>query len=209
MKLFTSHSDLGMVVAAVRRELEKSSASVQPNSSPINVEYQQQQPTSGDFIKNKLSELDKEDLQDILDDEGALEKFLDDLSYPPLDTITDSISSMEDSIKTQAENNLQIQTEIETLRDSLLNKVQDYHSKKSELEKYYKRLSEQKEKVSGDVMADKLIRLSVDNEEESDQIADKFLSKELGVEEFLQSYIKLRTDCHLQKLKADKVKKLF
>ena len=34
------------------------------------------------------------------------------------------------------------------------------------------------------------------------------LTNELSVETFLQDYIKIRTDCHLQKLKADKIKKL-
>ena len=70
------------------------------------------------------------------------------------------------------------------------------------------KLSELQQRVRGDVLADKLVRLSVKNEEESDNIADRFLTNELSVETFLQDYIKIRTDCHLQKLKADKIKKL-
>ena len=203
---FTSHSDLGMGVAAVRREMEKSSPSLQPHTSPVNVEYQQQ--PSADFVRKKLSELGKDELEDILNEEGALDKFIDSISYPPLDNMVDNIASMEENIKAQAENNIKMQVQIESLRDSLLNKVQEYHGKKSQMEELHHKLSEMKMRVSGDVLADKCLRLSVSNEEESDKIADKFLSKELTVEEFLQDYIKIRTDCHLLKLKADKVKKL-
>jgi len=61
-------------------------------------------------------------------------------------------------------------------------------------------------RVEGGVLADQLVRLSVDNEEKSDAIADKFLEKEMPVEEFLAEYITTRQQSHLQKLKADKIK---
>ena len=208
LKNFTVHSDLGMVVATIRREFEKSSPSLQLTnaSSSFNMDYSQQQQQSGDLIRNKLLEMEKDDLEDILNDEGALEKFLSNLSYPPLDNMIDNIASMEENIEAQAKNNIELQTEIETLRDSLLNKVQDYHEKKSELSQLHQRLTEMRRRVSGDVLADKLVRLSVKNEEESDKVADRFLSSDLSVEDFLQHYIKIRTDCHLQKLKGDKIK---
>ena len=204
---FTPHSDLGMVVTAIRRELEKNQLSVQPNISPINTEYQPQ-PTSSDLVRSKLAELNKEELQDILNNEGALDKFMDELSYPPLDSINDNIKSMEENIKATAENNIDLQNQIESYRDSLLCKVEEYHTRKSELEVVFAQLDELKNRVDGGVLADQLVRLSVNNEEESDRIADKFLSKELPVEKFLQDYIKTRQDCHVQKIKADKVKKL-
>ena len=206
---FTTHSDLGMVVAAIRRELEKSPATLQPgSSSQQQLQHPQASNSSSDPIVKKLSELDQEQLQDILDKDGAMYKFMSDLSYPPLDSMVDNISSMEENIRATAENNLQLQGQIETYRDSLLNKVQDYHEKKAEMEDHYTKLCELKQQVSGNVLADKLVRLSVNNEEESDKIADKFLSSELSVEDFLQDYIKIRKECHLQKLKADKVKML-
>merc|ERR1712179_851814 len=78
---FTPHSDLGMVVTAIRRELEKVQLSVQPNMTPLNTEYQPQS-TSSDLVRSKLADLDKDELQDILDNEGALDKFIEELSYP-------------------------------------------------------------------------------------------------------------------------------
>ena len=110
--------------------------------------------------------------------------------------------------KATAEKNIDLQNQIESYRDSLLCKVEEYHTKKSELEGVLAQLDEFKHRVDGGVLADKLLRLSVSNEEESDRVADKFLSKELPVDQFLQDYIKIRQDCHVQKIKADKVKKL-
>jgi len=204
---FTPHSDLGMVVTAIRRELEKVQLSVQPNMTPLNAEYQPQS-TSSDLVRSKLADLDKDELQDILDNEGALDKFIEELSYPPLESINDNIKSMEENIKATAEKNIDLQNQIESYRDSLLCKVEEYHTKKSELEGVLAQLDEFKHRVDGGVLADKLLRLSVSNEEESDRVADKFLSKELPVDQFLQDYIKIRQDCHVQKIKADKVKKL-
>merc|ERR1719410_3172925 len=146
-----------MVGAAIRRELEKSPPTLQQSSA-------HQQAHSGntcDPIWKKLSELDKEELQDILDKEGAMDKFLSELSYPPLDTMVDNISSMEENIKATAQNNIELQNQIETYRDSLLNKVQDYHEKKAEMEDHYSKLCEMKQQVSGNVLADKLVRMSV------------------------------------------------
>jgi len=206
---FTPHSDLGMVVAAIRREFEKNQPTLQP---PISVgvtsDYQLQPPTSNDMIRKKLLELSKQELKDILDTEGALEKFIDDLSYPPLESINENIKSMEENIKATAKSNIDLQQEIESYRDSLLCKVQEYHARKSELQSIHDQLRELKIRVDGEVLADKLLRLSVDNEEEADRIADKFLSKDLPVEKFLQDYIKTRSECHIQRIKAEKVKKL-
>lgn len=201
---FKTHSDLGMVVAAVRRELEKSRPSINPNT--VNVDHQPQQ--SLDLVRKHLMELEMDEMQDIIENDGALEKFLSVVSYPPLENMADNITSMEENIKAQAKHNIDLQSEIECLRDTLLNRVQEYHTKKQEMEELHNKLSEMGARVRGDVLADRLVRMSVSNEEESDNIADKFLARELGVDQFLQDYIKIRTECHLQKLKADKVKKL-
>lgn len=64
-----------------------------------------------------------------------------------------------------------------------------------------------KSRVDGGVLADRLVRLSVENEERSDAIAESFLAKEMPVEEFLSEYVKTRQQSHLQKMKADKIKK--
>ena len=75
-------------------------------------------------------QLEKDELQDIKDNEGALEKFLAGVSYPPLDNLVDNKASMEENIKAQAKHNMVLQGEIKSLRDTLLNRVQEYHAKR-------------------------------------------------------------------------------
>jgi len=208
---FTPHSDLGMVVNAIRRELEKTENLVvghQQQIMPTPSTKQQDLTLSNDPVRNKLVGLSRDELLELLDKEEALEKFMMELEYPPLDTMKDNIKSMEENIQTVAESNLSLQSQIEASRDSLLCKVEQFHIEKAELGEAFMKTRELKARADGAVLADKLVRLSVDNEELSDGIADKFLSKQMSVDAFLSEYISSRQKCHLQKLKADKVKQL-
>lgn len=211
---FSPHSDLGMVVTAIRREFEKreSLQIVQhsPPPGPTAGQTISHDPTvsTTDPIQAKLLQLSKEELQDVLSNEAAFEKVLCSLSFPPLDSLTENIQSMEEVVKVTAETNIQLQTEIEASRDALLCKVEEYHTKKLSLGQVYAKVKSLKARVEGAILADRLVRLSVDNEERSDSIADRFLAKEMEVEQFIAEYVKTRTESHLQKLKADKIKEI-
>lgn len=209
---FTPHSDLGMVVTAIRREMEKTENLVvcqQPQQVvPAPNQKQVDHTPSNDPVRHKLSSLTRDELLELLDKEEAMDRFMMELEYPPLDTMKDNIKSMEENIQSVAESNIALQSQIETARDSLLCKVEQFHARREELVEVYDKTRELENRVSGVVLADKLVRLSVSNEELSDGIADKFLSKQLQVDTFLTEYINTRQKCHLQKFKADKVKQL-
>jgi len=207
---FSPHSDLGMVVGAIRREFEKAE-SLQVLAQPTAVSRSQEaaaatNSTSSDPVQAAVAALSKEELQEVLDNEVALEKLLLSIDFPPLESITENIKSMKEVITVTAQTNITLETEIETLRDALLCKVEEYHTKKLSLGQTAAKVKMLQSRVEGGVLADQLVRLSVDNEEKSDAIADKFLEKEMPVEEFLAEYITTRQQSHLQKLKADKIK---
>ena len=162
--------------------------------------------SSSDPVQASVAALSKEELQEVLDNEVALEKLLLSIDFPPLKSITENIKSMKEVITVTAQTNITLETEIETLRDALLCKVEEYHTKKLSLGQTAAKVKMLQSRVEGGVLADQLVRLSVDNEEKSDAIADKFLEKEMPVEEFLTEYIATRQQSHLQKLKADKIK---
>ena len=65
-----------------------------------------------------------------MDNEVALEKLLGSLSFPPLDSLTANIPSMEEVVRLTAQRNMALQEEIEASRDALLCKVEEYHTKK-------------------------------------------------------------------------------
>lgn len=210
---FSPHSDLGMVVTAIRREFEKYECLTvvpqsvsQPVTQPVSLVTSQEGVT--DSVGAKLSHLSKDELLDVLNNPVAFEKFMLSLSYPTLDNLNDNIKSMEEVVKETVETNIQLEVEIEASRDALLCKMEEYHTKKLSLGQAHAKVKSLKARVEGSVLADKLVRLSVDNEERSDHIADKFLAKEMGVEQFLTDYVKTRQESHLQKLKADKVKEI-
>jgi len=203
---FSPHSDLGMVVGAIRREFEKAE-SLQVLAPPRSQEAATEtSSTSSDPVQAAVAALSKEELQEVLDNEVALEKLLLSIDFPPLESITENIKSMKEVISVTAQTNITLETEIETLRDALLCKVEEYHTKKLSLGQTAAKVKMLQSRVEGGVLADQLVRMSVDNEEKSDGIADKFLEKEMPVEEFLTEYIATRQQSHLQKLKADKIK---
>jgi len=206
---FSPHSDLGMVVGAIRREFEKAE-SLQVLTPPTAAVSRSQESASAtnssDPVQAAVAALSKEELQEVLDNEVALEKLLLSIDFPPLESITENIKSMQEVITVTAQTNITLETEIETLRDALLCKVEEYHTKKLSLGQTAAKVKMLQSRVEGGVLADQLVRLSVDNEEKSDGIADKFLEKEMSVEEFLTEYIATRQQSHLQKLKADKIK---
>jgi len=207
---FSPHSDLGMVVGAIRREFEKAE-SLQVIAQPIVSRNQESgvgalNKTPSDPVQAALAALSKEELQEVLDNEVAFEKLMLSIEFPPLDSITKNIKSMQEVITVTAQTNITLETEIETLRDALLCKVEEYHTKKLSLGQTAAKVKMLQSRVEGGVLADQLVRLSVDNEERSDAIADKFLEKEMPVEDFLTEYIAIRQQSHLQKLKADKIK---
>jgi len=200
---FNHHSDLGMVVNAIKRELEKS------EGLTISHQHQQEPPIdtgAGDPVRSRLGAMEREELLEILDSEEAMLKFVDSLQYPPLQSMEDNIKSMEEHLVLTAESNMEMQAEIEAGRDSLLQKVETFHSEKGLLSSAYSRSRELAARVEGATLADKLLRLSVENEEVSDNIAERFLTKQMDVDTFVKEYIASRQLCHLQKLKADKVK---
>ena len=73
---------------------------------------------------------------------------MEELSYPALENIHENIRTMEANIAAAAEANLELQQQIETDRNSLLCKVQDFHAKKEEVEQVFAQLTELKQRVS-------------------------------------------------------------
>jgi len=217
---FTPHSDLGMVVNAIKRELEKNEnlalaqAAQEPPSDQVDgggggTSIPSSAAVSGgEFLRNRLSAMERDELLEIMDKDEAMLKFIKELQYPPLESMKDNIKSMEENIVSLAQSNVELQGEIESARDGLLCKVETFHKEKEELGQALVRSKHLKARVEGGVLADKLVRLSVANEELSDNIAEKFLTKQMDVDSFVKEYMSLRQQCHLQKLKADKIKQV-
>jgi len=224
LRSFTQHSDLGMVVLALRSELEKAhlalwnpeggtkAPDVSPPSTGATPATLSPPSASSDNISTKLGELSVDELKSILNDEDRFEKFIMDIEseHHPLVThyLGDgSIATLRDNLETKARANQELQSQIESSRNKIICKYQDFHCKKSDLQGSVKRLRELDARVQPNVLADKLLGLAVDCDEESEEIAESFLQTQLSIDDFLSKYIKSRGDGYLKKIKADKLKK--
>jgi len=219
LRNFSAHSDLGMVVLALRSELEKCSlqlrnpgtggvASPPPNYAPSPAAVMSPPAPNIDPIRSKLTEMSVEELKSVLNDEDHFDKFLMELEtdYQPLESLLSSIEEQRAELKAKAEENQELQTQIEASRNQIICKYEEFHTKKSELQSTVDRLRELEQRVNPNILADRLLRLSVANEEESDEVADNFLHKNIQIEEFMKQYIDRRGEGYLRKTKADKIK---
>lgn len=235
LRSFSQHSDLGMVVLALRSELEKSNLKLIPTCSPtttvvasppaavsgtavcssaeaMHTKKEFTSPTSliQDPIRAKLSELSVETLKDILADEDHFEKVVFEIEndLPSLGNLSESSENMRDDLKVKALENQKLQSHIEESRNQLICKYEDLHMKKASLQASVDHLHKLSARVEPNLLAEKLISLSMTRDEESEEIAESFLQTNIQVEQFLSKYIKSRGEGYMQKIKADKVKRL-
>ncbi|XP_023328389.1 vacuolar protein sorting-associated protein 37A [Eurytemora carolleeae] len=223
LRNFSQHSDLGMVIGAIKQELKKSSLQLQnPGArsqgvAALSPSYCVLPPSAGsavntspDPLSAKLADLPVEELKGILNDEDHFEKFImeAETDYEPLSSLLESINSMREELEKKALENQDLQTQIESSRNEIICKYQEFHQKKSELQSTIDRLRELEARVEPNLLADRLVRLSVASEEESDDIAESFLQQNIDVDQFITKYIKVRGDGYMKKVKADKVKQI-
>lgn len=237
LRNFASHSDLGMVIQAIRREFDKTgvqlsaratgaASNTSASSVPGNPQLQQQSAVAPshqhldeksastdqvmDSIRSKLSELSVEELKSILNDEDHLEKILLEVESDEkaLVNLNESNEKLREELKSKAKENQELQSQIESSRNEIICNYENFHHKKSELEDTVSKLHEMNARIEPAVLSEKLLELSSNCDEESDEIAENFLHKNITIENFIPKYINSRGSGYLKKIKADKLKKL-
>jgi ESCRT-I complex subunit VPS37 len=238
LRNFAQHSDLGMVIQAIRREFDKTGVQLAPraagagskatSSIPGGQGHQQQlQQAAGapsiqkgekqsatdqvmDSIRNKLSDLSVEELKSILNDEDHFEKILLEVESDDktLVNLNESNEKLRDQLKSQAKENQELQSQIETSRNEIICNYENFHHKKSELQETLNKLHQMNARIDPAVLSEKLLELSAHCDEESEEIAESFLQKNIRIENFIPRYINSRGAGYLKKMKADKIKKL-
>ena len=63
----------------------------------------------------KLSQLTKEELNELLNNEDAFEKFMDETENPSLAMMDENINTMEGSVKATADENILLQSQVKNL----------------------------------------------------------------------------------------------
>jgi len=232
LRNFATHSDLGMVIQAIRREFDKTGVQVAPRAAsgaggqtivPATVKQPQDAAVNSskqdekhgvtdpmmDSIRSKLSELSVEELKSILNDEDHFEKVMWDLESEDktLVSLNESNDKLRDELKAKALENQELQHQIETSRNQIICNYENFHHKKSELQDTLDKLKEINSRIQPPILSEKLLSLSTECDEESEQIAENFLHKNISIDSFISRYIKSRGAGYLKKIKADKMKK--
>ena len=249
---YTVHSDLGRVVQAVKRELEKNPPKPLPNGSistpaataflnpmpippqlpihqnhfrthtmPPHVARQQQHQQQGHLPSGQpnhggassvipgLSELSEEELRDVLDSDIAAKEFCSKLDNAAMKEVARSRDTMREGIEATLEKNAELVEEAEDLRKEMATKTSELEGLKRQTHDLCGRVGTSNAGPAS--FASILERAAVsarETEEESDQLAEEFLSNASGlsVEEFGRRYMSTRTRHHALKVKVDKLK---
>jgi len=230
LRNFAQHSDLGMVIQAIRREFDKTGVqpadrlaskntstapgvSVAPSKNKAQHQIEENSPESHHLmqtVRNKMEDLSLEELKSILNEDDHFEKFILQLETEDknLVSLNECNEQLRENLAAQAKENQKLQRQIDTSRNEIICNYEAFHKKKSELKETLDKLNEMNARIQPSILSEKLLELSHHCDEESDEIAEQFLQKEINVETFLPRYIQSRGAGYLKKIKADKVKKL-
>ena len=163
-----------------------------------------------------LSNCDKDQLNKYLNDEDSLDLLVKSLDQ--YQTLLNEKENMQMANKNLAESNLSKQPKLEKAKLKLSTAVQEF----DEARKEYQTIKETYDAVNtvnGDLPLESVFNLlqtdAVKSEEDTDQKADDFfcqttaLHTEEEVNIFQRQFLETRTQSHIKKIKAEKMKELL
>ena len=112
------------------------------------------------------------------------------------------------SNKSLAEYNLSWEPKLNAGKQKLVELYQTASQLERSQEEKEKRMGEQGDAITSDTAIGLLQSATLQAEEESEQLADKFLDRALDVDIFVEEFQQRRKLAHLRKVKADKMKEL-
>lgn len=112
------------------------------------------------------------------------------------------------SNKSLADYNLSFEPKVNSGRQRLIELYQTASQLVSSIEEKERRLGEMGESVSLDTATACLDSAASQAEEESENLAEKFLDKTLDAETFIEEFMTIRKTAHLRRVKSDKMKEL-
>ncbi|ELT90462.1 hypothetical protein CAPTEDRAFT_154715 [Capitella teleta] len=154
-----------------------------------------------------LQHLNKDELQELLDNEQRMAEIIQ--SLPQVKNISSEKDTLLASNKSVAEYNLQREPQLVQSRQQLASLYEravmlqkDYESKKQKLD--LKSSSQ-----SLDTSLAVLQSASAQAEEESEELADKFIEGNVELDDFLDVYQKSRTLAHTRRVKVEKLQEMM
>ncbi|KAK6642960.1 hypothetical protein RUM43_004462 [Polyplax serrata] len=202
---FTVHSDLGRVVQVIIREFKIRPAVVVGCSSGILPDNPVVVTKVFNYTTSfpELLSLSNEELQLLNNNQDKLDEFV--CSLKPCVDCNNLIESRFVDVESIARDNLSKQGRLENLKKQVLKQVEQAKALKASFDsknKEFEKLCQQFQPLN----ICHVLRLeAINSDEESEVIAEKFLNKEIDIEQFLVEYIEKRKVSHIRKTKEEKL----
>ncbi|EZA54027.1 hypothetical protein DMN91_000268 [Ooceraea biroi] len=154
-----------------------------------------------------LSHLDNDELKELLNDDGKFEDIVKDIKqFKNLETEKEMLMASNRSL---AEFNLSKQPELEEGKQILKELSEQANQLCTNVKDKLDETRNKSGTMTVDTALDLLQAAAAEIEEESEAIAEKFLSGDIEVDEFLDQFLSRRKLMHLRKVKVDKLRDLI
>lgn len=202
----SQYSPLAVTSAGALPHLSGNSQITQTTPSRPPVPPRPSQPAKVSSSIPELDGLSLEELKDINDKPEIMDLFLTKLdSVIKLEVDKENLEKKNEEI---ARFNLSLQSKLEGSKDNLLKKCERVSELKQEFANNSQKQRELTEALSIASIQTHLEIAATQAEEESDAIADEFLSKNITPDEFIQKYLAKRKLCHSRRAKEEKIRNL-
>ncbi|XP_048004081.1 vacuolar protein sorting-associated protein 37A-like isoform X3 [Leguminivora glycinivorella] len=181
---FTVHSDLGRVVHAVIRELQK--------AVPVEEEPPQSSPSHAphSLLFPELGELTIEELHEILENTDLQDKLLE--TTPQLLALNLETEELMLSIERIARDNIAEQQRLEELKTDVVNRISALFQMKINYEELHTRHQKLSEEYDPHRIRDCLKTAALKADEDAESIAEQFLLGKMPVESFISQFAETR-----------------
>ncbi|XP_050534924.1 vacuolar protein sorting-associated protein 37A isoform X2 [Daktulosphaira vitifoliae] len=207
-KIYSIHSDLGRVVQVIRREFElDQSLELANNTNSFSVISSFLNDTvttlSNDMEFRSLTNLTSAELLRLNSDVDCLDEFISEL--PSIEASNKAIENTITKVMDLANSNISKEKPIDILKLEIskqLEKIELSQKSYSELTIKYAKLSE---KYLPKSISNNLKEAALKCDEESERIAEQFLSGKMDCDMFLQIYLNSRTLSYTRKAKEERL----
>ncbi|XP_055895539.1 vacuolar protein sorting-associated protein 37A-like [Biomphalaria glabrata] len=154
-----------------------------------------------------LKDMKIHELNELSEDEDKIMEMIQ--KAPDLGKFIQQREALASTCVQLAQSNLSKKSEIENLRKILLAKSAELDNLKIEFENHCERHMSLSDEYHPSHIQTNLKVAVMEADEESEVVAEKFLDKELDVDEFLKSFMEKRTLCHLRRAKEEKLNQII
>lgn len=201
---FGAHSDLGRVVQAIRRELERNAFKCQKNVEKKFTTTTVVPPVVVSKTIPEVSRLTEAELDDLKCDEVALRKFCQGLNNAAMEAIDTDLECAKKSVVEALEHNRGLCQSVEAKSKELAEKGERVQEAKCRVRQLSDQLKVYQDKYSGSSLKKQTEKASLEDEAASELCAEEFLAgRQKNLEQFVSDYLRLRSGHHAKKVCSD------